>query len=150
MAQLVRWNPGREMARMQDVMDRLFEENFARPWGWSVRRAAEGVGLIPLDIHENNDEYIVKAPMPGVTVDNLEITFEAGVLTVRGEVGEEKEVQGECILQERTYGKFARSVSLPSPVVPDKIAASLKDGVLAVRIPKAEEVKPKKINVRVE
>jgi HSP20 family protein len=150
MAQLVRWNPGREMTRMQDVMDRLFEEGFYRPWGWGMRRAAEGVGLIPLDIHENNDEYIVKAPMPGVTADTLEVTFEAGVLTVRGEVAEEKEVQGECILQERTYGKFARSVSLPSPVVPDKIAAQLKDGILTVRVPKAEEVKPKKISVKVE
>lgn len=150
MAQLVRWNAGRDMARVQDMFDRLLEEGLFRPWGYGMRRVADGVGLIPLDIHENNDGYVVKAPMPGVTPDTLEITFEAGVLTVRGEVAEEKEVQGECILQERTYGKFARSVSLPSPVVPDKIAAQLKDGVLTVQVPKAEEVKPKKISVRVE
>ena len=149
-AQLVRWNPGREMSRMQDVMDRLFEEGFLRPWGWGLSRATEGVGLIPLDIHETGDEYIVKAPMPGVTSDKLEITFEAGVLTIRGEVVEEKQVQGECILQERAFGKFARSVSLPGPVVTDKIAANLKDGVLTVRVPKAEEVKPKKISISVQ
>lgn len=149
MAGLVRWNPVREITRMQDMMDRLFEEGFFRPWGWGLSRQ-EGVGLIPLDIHETNDEYIVKAPMPGVTSDKLEITFEAGVLTIRGEVVEEKQVQGECILQERVYGKFARSINLPGPVVSDKISASLKDGVLTVRVPKAEEVKPKKINVKVE
>ena len=148
MAQLVRWNPGREMARMQDVMDRLFEEGYFRPWGWG--RQVEGVGVIPLDVHETADEYIVKAPIPGVTSDRIEITFEAGVLTIRGEVAEEKEVQGECLMQERTFGRFARSVSLPSPVVADKIAAGLKDGVLTVHVPKAEEVKPKKINVSVQ
>ena len=148
MAQLVRWHPGREMARVQDMVDRLFEEGFFRPWGWG--RQVEGVGMIPLDIHETADEYIVRAPMPGVTSDKLEITFEAGVLTIRGEVAEEKEVQGECILQERTYGKFARSVNLPGQVVADRIAASLKDGVLVVRVPKAEEVKPKKIEVSVQ
>jgi HSP20 family protein len=150
MAGLVRWNPAREAARMQDVMDRLFAEGFLRPWGWSLNRPLEGVGAIPLDIHETKEEYVVTAPMPGVTPDKLEITFEAGVLTIRGEVVEQREVEGEYLLQERSYGKFARSVSLPGPVASDKVAANLKDGILTVRIPKAEEARPKKIDVKVE
>jgi HSP20 family protein len=147
MARLVRWSPFQEMVRMQDVFDRLFEENAYRPWG--LARREDIVGSIPVDIYETAEGYVVKATMPGVKPENIDITFEGGVLTVRGEVHEEKEVEGECLCQERRYGKFARSVSLPGDVVADKINASLKDGLLTLQIPKAEEVKPKKISVSV-
>ncbi len=148
MSRLVRWSPAREVARMQDVLDRWFDESVFRPW--SVVRRVEGMGTVPVDVYETADEYIVKAPMPGVTPENLEVTFEAGVLSIRGEVPEEKQVEGDCICQERGFGKFARSISLPGDIVADKIAASLKDGVLTLRVPKAEEIKPKKISVKVE
>lgn len=144
---MMRWHPAREMARMQDWMDRFFED-FFRPWGW-VRRG-EAVGVIPVDIYETADEYIVKAPLPGVKPENLDISYEAGVLTIRGEVPEEKEVEGECLCQERAFGKFSRSINLPGNVQADKIEAHLKDGVLTLHVPKAEEVKPKKISVKVE
>ncbi len=147
MASLVRWNPIREMDRMQAAMDRLFNDAFYRPW--FAARGSEAVGSIPVDVFESPDEFIVKAPMAGVSADNLEVTYEAGVLTIRGEVPQEKEVQGECICQERGFGKFARSISLPGDIVADKIAATLKDGVLTLHLPKAEEIKPKKISVKV-
>jgi HSP20 family protein len=147
MAALVRWNPIREMDRVQTVMDRLFNDAFYRPW-FGIR-STEAVGSVPVDVYESADEFVVKAPMPGVTSENLDVTYEAGVLTIRGEVPEEKEVQGECVCQERGFGKFARSISLPGDIVADKIVASLKDGVLTLHLPKAEEIKPKKINVKV-
>lgn len=146
MAGMIRWSPFR-MARRRDALDRLFDEFFFRPWELVQR---ESVGVVPVDIYETADEYIVKATVPGVAAENLEVNFEAGVLTIRGEVAEEKEVQGECLCQERGFGKFARSISLPGDVQGDKIAASLKDGVLTVRVPKAEAVKPKKVTVKVE
>lgn len=128
-------------------LERVLEEAVFRPWGM-VRRG-DGVGSVPVDIYETDDGYIVKAPMPGVTPENLEITYEAGVLTVRGEAPEEKEVAGECICQERRFGRFARSVNLPGDVVGDKIDATLKNGVLTLSVPKAEEAKPRKINVKI-
>lgn len=147
MASMIRWSPFRMMARRRDAFDRLFDEMFFRPWE-EVRR--EIVGMVPVDVYETPEEYIVKATLPGVSGDNLEVTFEAGVLTIRGEVPEEKEVQGECLLQERGFGKFVRSINLPGDVQGDKISAQLKDGILSLRVPKAEAVKPKKISVKVE
>jgi HSP20 family protein len=133
---------------MQTALDRAFEDAFFRPWG--LARRGDLVGTIPVDIHETSDDYVVRAPLPGVKPEDLEITFEAGVLTIRGEIAEEKEVDGECICQERFYGKFTRSISLPGDVVGDEIDANLKDGMLILRVPKAEEVKPKKISVKIE
>ncbi len=147
MARLIRGDPFRDLDRMERAMGRLFEDAFFRPWG--LVRRTELTGAIPVDIYETADEYLVKAPLPGVQAEDLEITFDAGVLTVRGEIPEEKEVEGECLCQERYYGKFSRSISLPGEVLPDKIEASLKDGVLTLRVPKAEEIKPKKITVKV-
>jgi len=147
MSELVRWRPFREMSRMQDTMDRMFEEIFFRPWGW---RRGEVFGMIPVDIYETAEEYTIKAPMPGVMADKLEVTHEAGVLTIQGEVSEEKETQGECLVQERRYGRFSRSISLPGTIQAERISASLKDGILTLRVPKAEEAKPKKISVKVE
>jgi HSP20 family protein len=140
MARYVRRGPVRDL-------ERFFEDVFWRPWG--VARREQAVGSIPVDIFETVDAYIVKAPLPGVTPENLEVTFEAGVLTIRGEVPEEKQVAGECVCQERHFGRFARSVNLPGDVVGEKIAATLKDGVLTLDVPKAEEAKPRRIDVSI-
>ncbi|MBN1485036.1 MAG: Hsp20/alpha crystallin family protein [Chloroflexia bacterium] len=147
MANMIRWSPLREMGRMQSLLDRLMEESVYRPW--ALAREGDIVGAMPVDIYETAEEYVVKATLPGVAPENVDITFEAGVLTVRGEVYEEKEVEGECLCQERRFGKFARSVSLPGDVVADEIKANLADGVLTLRVPKAEETKPKKISISV-
>lgn len=147
MARLVRWDPFRDLGQMQRAIDRALEDAFFRPWG--TARRSEVVGSVPVDIYETDEAFIIRAPMPGVTPEHLDLTYEAGVLTIRGEVVEEKEVEGDCICQERPFGKFARSISLPSDVVPDEIRASLRNGVLTLHVPKAEEVKPKKISVKV-
>jgi len=104
-----------------------------------------------IDIREREHDYLVSADMPGVKKDNIDVQIENGVLTVTGEVernSEEKE--GERLLrQERYYGKYVRSLRLGKQINSDKIEASLKDGVLELTLPKAEEVKPKKVAIKV-
>ncbi len=144
MSALIRWNPIREMARTQDLVERLFEEGFLTP-GY---RRNEMAGLMPVDVYETQDEYVVRSLVAGVKPENIEITYENGVLTIRGEITEEKEVEGQRLIQELGYGRFARSISLPTDVKADQIQANLKDGVLTLHVPKAEETKPRKIEVK--
>ncbi len=105
----------------------------------------------PIDIREREHDYLVSADMPGVKKDNVDVQIENGVLTVTGEIernSEEKE--GERLLrQERYYGKYVRSLRLGKQINSDKIEASLKDGVLELTLPKAEEVKPKKVAIKI-
>jgi HSP20 family protein len=128
-------------------MDKLFEESFIRPTLW---RAAPFFGLEPaLDIYETADNVVVKAALPGVKPDEIDISVTGNTLTIKGETKAETEVKKEnYICQERRYGAFSRSVSLPGGILPDKAEASFENGVLILTIPKAEEVKPKTIKVK--
>lgn len=141
---LTRWDPFREMMSLRSTMDRLFDSAMAssptswRPLTWELA----------LDVVENSDEYVVKASVPGVNPDDLEITFNNNTLTIKGELKEEKEVEeARYHLRERHYGTFARSLTLPAGIQAEKIQANFDAGVLSLRLPKAEEVKPKKIAI---
>jgi len=126
--------------------DEMFDD-FWRP----VRR--EGGAFAPaVDVSEKDDAYHIRADLPGVNKDDLDISFQDGVLTINAETKheEKEEKQGRVIRQERRYGKFIRSMRLGEAVDPDKIKADYKDGVLDMVIPKAEKVKPKKIEVQVK
>jgi len=104
---------------------------------------------LALDVIETEDKFIVKASLPGIDPDELDITFTDNVLTIKGEIKEEKDVEGSnYLLRERRYGIFQRSIALPEPVNADKIEAVYKDGILTLSIPKVEEIKPKKISVK--
>lgn len=130
-----------------DEFDRMFE-NFFQPFRW-IEEA--GSDLVPvMDIIEREDEYVVRAEMPGVKKEDLDVTIENGVLTVSAEVRSPAEEKGERIIrQERRYGRYVRSLRLGTQVNEGKVKANLKDGVLELILPKAEEVKPKKIAVDV-
>ncbi len=131
-----------------DEFDRMFE-NFFQPFRW-IEEA--GSDLVPvMDIIEREDEYVVRAEMPGVKKEDLDVTIENGVLTVSAEVRSPVEEKGERIIrQERRYGRYVRSLRLGTQVDERKVKANLKDGVLELILPKAEEVKPKKIAVDVD
>jgi HSP20 family protein len=102
-----------------------------------------------VDITERNDAYLVSADMPGVGTDDLEITFQDGLLTIQGERHPAADTPGEKVHRsERRYGAFRRSITLPSHVQADKIEASAHDGVLQVLVPKAQEAHAKRIQVR--
>ena len=146
MSNLIRWDPFRDMNNLRlwavrNEMDRMFENTLLGPFeptAWDLA----------LDVAETDNEYLVKASLPGINPDDLEVTYNANVLTIKGDTREDKEVdQKRYYLRERRYGSFSRSVSLPSSVKPEKIEASYDAGVLTLHLPKAEEAKPKRIPV---
>ena len=143
---MIRWNPFGEMARMRSEIDRLFEDAFNAPVGKWERNSVWG---FPLDVTEADDTFTVKAAVPGMNPDDLEITITDNVLTIKGESQEEEVRDDEKVhLRERRFGSFMRSISLPTPVESDNVKATVENGVLTLQIPKAEAVKPKRIAVR--
>ncbi len=132
----------RELEAWRNTMEQLFNEfprtNYPenRPW------------LLPLDVLETEDKYIVKASLPGIDPDALDITFSDNILTIQGEVRAEEDADGNYLLRERRLGLFQRSIALPERVEADKIEAIYQDGVLTLAIPKVEEIKPKRIHVK--
>jgi HSP20 family protein len=143
---IVRWDPFRDLLSMQERMNRLFDESFSR------RREDEPMGMTTwspaVDIYETENTIVVKAELPGLTKEEIDVQIHDGILTLKGERKFEKEVKEENYHRiERAYGGFQRSFSLPTSIEEDKIKAAFKDGVLEVILPKAEAVKPKQIKV---
>ena len=147
MSSLMRWDPFRDALSLRNAMDRLFEDSFVTPrFGWIAPVSAAGMAI---DMYETKDEVIVKAALPGVKPDEAEVTITGDTLTIRGESKEEKEIKEEnYIRKERHFGSFARSVTLPAGLQADKAEAIFEDGVLTLKIPKSEEVKPKRVKVK--
>jgi HSP20 family protein len=145
MANLVRWDPFRDMMSLRDAMDRLVEESVVRPReGWGF----EGVGRLALDVFEDDNELTVKASIPGVAPEDIDISVTGDVLTIKGEKSEEhEEKKGNYHLRERRFGAFQRSIALPTSIQADKAEAEFKNGELILTLPKAEEVKPKSIKI---
>ncbi len=125
-------------------IERVFEDFFPT--------FSEEKGFYPhLDIAESENEIVIKADVPGMTQKDISIEIHNDQLIIRGEKKEEEEVKKKNIyISERRYGKFARRITLPDYVDPEKTKAKIKDGVLTITIPKKEEVKPKKISVQIE
>lgn len=147
MTSLMRWDPSRELMNMRNVMDRLVNESFGgQPTLW--QRSSEGMALA-LDVAEENDTYVIKASVPGVKSEDIDVTLTDNVLTIRGELKADEEIKEERYhVRERRWGSFMRSVTLPAPVDQEKIDANYENGVLTLRLPKSEAVKPRRINVR--
>ncbi len=116
-----------------------------------MERAGMNTWSPALDVHDEKDAFTVTLEAPGLKKEDFEISFHDGVLSISGERKEEKEAkERNYFRRERYFGRFARSVSLPADVKADKIGATYKDGILAVTLPKAEEAKPKQIQVNVK
>lgn len=147
MANLTRFNPLGEMVSLRHAMDRLFEDSMVSPLTWRTISGGDGI-TPPLDVHETEDEIVVTAALPGVKADDVEITMVGQTLTLRGELKAGDEIQVDRYLyRERRYGSFNRTLQLPVRVEGDKAEATFTDGVLTLRIPKAEEVKPRQIRI---
>lgn len=146
MTSLIRWDPAREMTHMRQLMDRMFDESWLdAPMRWN---RPEGIALA-LDMTEDTDAYTVKASIPGVQPDDVDITLTDNVLTIKGETRHEEETEEQNYhLRERHFGAFTRSIRLPMPVDADNVDASYENGVLTLRLPKLETVKPKRIAVK--
>jgi HSP20 family protein len=151
MADLIRWDPVRDMVSLRDAMDRLFEESFVRPRGaWPTLTGGEQT--LALDVYETDDDLVVEASLPGVKPEEVDISIVGNTLIIKGEHEEkhEKQEEGKYYSRERRYGAFQRSMSLPVDVNADKAQATFEDGVLKLSLPKAEEAKPKRIEVAVK
>ena len=144
---VIRWNdPFRELAALQDRMNRMFEGTLTRTR--SEEELFTGTWAPPVDIYETKDKITLKAELPGFDEKQINLRFEDGVLTIEGERKFEKESGDENYHRvERSYGKFVRSFAIPAGVEGDKIAASFASGVLTVDLPKREETKPKQIRI---
>jgi HSP20 family protein len=139
----------RELATMRQMMDRIFDEDMLRLTGGWDRGGGGEVASLALDVAEKDDAYVVKASLPGVNPDDVDITLADNVLTIRGETKQDQEIKQENYhLRERRFGTFMRSVTLPNAVDADKIEAVNENGVLTLILPKAESVKPRKIEVK--
>ena len=150
MANLMCWDSYGEMMSLRQAMDSLFENALITPSGGSVGGAGQQGGWgLPLDVTENDDNFVVKASAPGISPDDLDITVNGDTLTIKGEVKAEEEKHGERYhLRERRFGSFSRSVTLPAPVKTDGVEADYHNGVLTLPLPKSDEVKPKRIAIR--
>lgn len=133
-----------ELVDMQQEMNRLFDDFF----GERRTGMAEGAWMPAVDISEDEQAILVKAELPGLTQEDIELNLQDNVLTLKGEKKQEKKEDKDNYHQsECCYGSFTRSFTLPANVKQDDIQANFKDGVLQITLPKAEEVKPKKITV---
>ncbi|MGA2030155.1 MAG: Hsp20/alpha crystallin family protein [Verrucomicrobiota bacterium] len=131
------WPTFGRLANLQDEFDRLFESPLT---GWAPA----------LDVHEDADNFIIRAELPGLKREDIAVSLQDGALVISGERKVEKVEEGvEVHRQERYYGKFQRALTLPAPVAADKVKAQYKDGILTVTLPKTEEAKPKQIDVSV-
>lgn len=143
MALLTRWEPFREIQRLQDEMTRLFDDR--------MYKAGESVGWTPgCDIYEDEEAVTLRFELAGVEAKDVDVRFENGVLTLRGERKMEREDKRENYHRvELSYGTFTRSFSLPGSIDAEKIRAESKNGILSITLPKRAEAKPRSIQVKV-
>jgi len=140
-----RWDPFQEAVSLREAMNSLLQESFVRPGSAAPQG---GYSALPLDICETENDFVIKASLPGVKPDDVDITVQGGNLTIRGETRAEEDKKGEhWHFRERRYGGFQRTVSLTAPVDSDKAQAHYEHGVLTLTLPKSEAAKPKQIRI---
>jgi len=133
-----------DLTRMQQEMNHFFDEFF----GERQSEIMQGNWVPSVDVSETDADLVVRAELPGMTQDDIELSLQDNVLTVKGEKKQEKKEEKENYHRiERSYGSFSRSFTLPATVKQEDIKASFKDGVLEITLPKSEEVQPKKIAI---
>lgn len=149
---LVKWNPARELMSIEKEFNKLFN-TFSNKFGISNEGENEMENAVwaPLtDISEDHDNYYLNLDVPGVDKNDVKISYSNGNLVIKGERKDEKETKkSEYHRIERSFGKFFRSFTLPEKIKEDKIEAKFKDGALSIVIPKADEVKPREIEVKI-
>jgi HSP20 family protein len=145
-----RWDPLRDISGFRDAMNNLFEEGLLVPRG-----AMATPGSIPLDVRETRDRYIITAPIPGVSVTDVDISVLGSNIRISGEIKDrdaqteqESGAESRWLLRERRFGRFDRSITLPTSVDSQQAAAEFKDGVLTIELPKVDEARPKTIQIK--
>ena len=145
--ELLRWDPFREMEELRSRIDKIFEEFLG-----SLRRRELGAPrawLPPVDIYDAGDELVVEMDLPGLRKEDIEIQMNEDTLTVRGERRRPEDEGRRYARSERVFGPFERSFSINVPIKVEEVKASYENGVLTLRLPKAEEAKPRRIKVEI-
>ena len=148
MSNLTRWEPGREMMTLREAMDRLFDDAFTRPFSLT-REGGSNWSSLAIDMYQTDNDVVVKAALPGIKADEVQINITGDILTIKGETKHEEEKKEKAWhMREHRWGAFERSVMLPTTVNADKANADFENGILTITLPKSEEVKPKTITVK--
>jgi HSP20 family protein len=147
MSSLIRWNPNRRAMSLREAMDQLFEDSFVRPFaGWpeaDFRAPA-------MDVIEDEDNVIVKAEVPGLKAEDIDVTVQHDRLTISGEFKDEEAHKDKNYhRRERRFGRFERTLAIPNTLDTEHVKAEFKDGVLTLTLPKLEIVKPKRVEIKV-
>ena len=145
--ELVAWTPVDRLSQLRDEMNRLLDGSLA---GYAGSGGLFSGWSPALDITQDKDNVFVKVELPGLKKEDIDISLHEGMLTIAGERKQEKkEGEGETFREERYFGRFHRTVTLPTQVDAANVKASYRDGILEIQLPKAEEAKPKQIEVHV-
>jgi HSP20 family protein len=146
---LTRWSPARDLIGIADEMNRLVDTVFKG----DARETSlyKGAWSPAVDISEDKDNFYLQVELPGMKRDDVKVRYEEGLLTITGEKKSEKEEKGINYHRvERSYGQFERSFRVPNRIISEKINADFSDGLLTITLPKAEEIKPKEIEVKIK
>ncbi|MCC7362439.1 MAG: Hsp20/alpha crystallin family protein [Anaerolineales bacterium] len=144
MTSITRWEPNREFMTLRDAMNRLFEDSFV---GNYTDRDGNAELRLPLEVYSTDHDIVVKAAVPGLKPDEVEITIEGDTVTLRGEYARPVE-NVNYLISERAWGRFSRTLQLNVPVEADKAEAVFENGLLTLTLPKAEAVRPKVIPIK--
>jgi HSP20 family protein len=143
-----RWDPLREAVSLRDAVNALIQDSILRPGAELIRPGVERMAGVPVDVLETENEFIIKASLPGMKPEQVEITAHGDTVTLRGEVKSEEEKPGETWhIRERRYGAFHRSITLSAPINADGAHATFDNGVLTLTVPKAEAARPRHIKI---
>ena len=141
------FSPLRDFMSLRDNMDRLFEDRWVSPGSW-LTWSSMGTTYLPLDIYETSDDIVIRAVVPGVGPDGIDIQFQGGVLTLRAKSESTELPEGAAwLVQEVTAGEYIRQVTLPRAIDPDRAETTFENGVLTLTLPKTADAKPKQIKV---
>jgi len=148
MTNLTRWDPVRETMTLREAMDHLFDDAFTRPL--SIMRNGGSTWSSPsIDMYQTNNDVVVKAALPGIKAEEVQINVTGDILIIKGELKQEEEKNDKSWhIREQRWGTFERSVMLPTGVISDKAKADFDNGILTITLPKSEAVKPKTITVK--
>jgi HSP20 family protein len=144
-----RWDPFRDLLSIQNEMNRLFGRTYAGGSGESAEAETQGTWVPPLDIYENQDRYVISVELAGMTTDDVEITVEENILTLKGERKFYQGIPEDSFHRiERRFGPFQRRIALPQGSDTEHIDASMSEGILTVEVSKAAQAQPKRVEVK--